>query len=74
MTDNQLWICMTDNQLKLEVLKLAIDGAREAMFAERIVLENRWQARTTEEAFPELPGIDVGKIVAAYEALMGALK
>lgn len=64
---------MTDNQLKIELLKLAIDVARETMFAKRTVIENRWQTRTAEEPFPDVPGIDHKEIVKVYNTLMKAV-
>ena len=64
---------MTDNQLKLEVLRLAIDVARETMFARRTEVENAWSHRIVEAPYPKLPTIDINEIVNTYNTLMGAV-
>lgn len=65
---------MTDNQLKLEVLRLALDTARETMYARRTEVENAWQHRVAETPFPKLPTLDLGEVVTVYQTLMGAVK
>ena len=65
---------MTDNQLKLEVLRLALDIARETMYARRTEVENAWQHRVTETPFPKLPTLDLEEAVITYNTLMGAVR
>ena len=65
---------MTDNQLKLEVLRLALDTARETMYARRTEMENGWQHRVTEMPFPKLPSLDLGEAVTTYNVLMEAVR
>ena len=64
---------MTDNQLKLEVLRMASEFARETMYATRMSLENAWNHRVTETPFPKLPGVDVGETIKIYHKLMNAV-
>jgi len=64
---------MTDNQLKLEVLKLAINITTETVYARRLEVENGWQHRTAEVPFPKLPTLDLGEAVTTYKILMGAM-
>ena len=64
---------MTDNQLKLEALKLAIDMARETMFARRTEVENAWSHRVMEVSYPKLPTIDTEEVVKNFAILMQAL-
>ena len=64
---------MTDNQLKLEVLRLALDTARETMYARRTEVENGWSHRVAETPFPKLPTLDLAEAVTTYKTLMGAM-
>lgn len=61
---------MTDNQFKIEVLKMALEIARETMYNSRAVIEGRWERRTTEEEFPELPSLSVQEVVNNYRTIM----
>ena len=65
---------MTDNGLKLEILKLAFDTARETMYARRTEVENAWQHRVMEVPYPKLPIIDTEEVVNIYNTLMGAVR
>jgi hypothetical protein len=65
---------MTDNQLKLEVLRMALDTARETMYARRTEVENGWAHRVTETPYPRLPTLDLGEVVTVYQTLIGAVK
>lgn len=65
---------MTDNQLKLEMLKLAIDMARETMFARRTEVENAWSHRIVEAPYPKLPTIDTAEVVKNFAILMEAIR
>ena len=65
---------MTDNQLKLEILRLALDAARETMYARRTEAENAWSHRVVEAPFPKLPTLDLGEAVTAYQTLMEAIR
>lgn len=65
---------MTDNQLKLEMLKLAIDMARETMFARRTEVENAWSHRIVEAPYPKLPTIDAEEVVKNFAILMEAIR
>lgn len=61
---------MSSEALRIEALKIASDIAVQNMFARRMTLENRWERRTTEEEFPELPGLDIQEIVNNYRTIM----
>lgn len=65
---------MTDNQLKLEVLRMASEFSRETMYARRTELENAWQHRVTETPYPKLPTVDLTETVNAYHVLMEAIR
>lgn len=64
---------MTDNQLKLEILKLAIDVAKETMFARRAEVENAWSHRVVEAPYPKLPTVDTKEVVKTYDVFMKAV-
>ena len=65
---------MTDNELKLKVLEMAMDVARENMFAKRQTVENRWQhSQLTPTQYPDLPTIDMNDVFHSYNFMMGAI-
>lgn len=64
---------MTDNELKVEAMRLAMDIARENMFAKRQTLESRWESRTTAEVYPDLPGTNVEEVLLNYTLIAKAL-
>jgi hypothetical protein len=63
---------MNDNELKLQVLEVAVDIARENMFARRMTQENRFERRTLGGEYPELVGLQIAEIVENYHTLMNA--
>jgi hypothetical protein len=63
---------MTDNELKFKVLDMAMDVARENMFAKRQTVENRWQ-HAPGSPYPDLPTIDMNDVFHAYNFMMDAI-
>ena len=61
---------MTDNELKTELLRVAVDIARENMFAKRTSAENRYERRMEESPYPDLPGLNLDEIILNYDALI----
>jgi len=64
---------MTDNELKFKVLEMAMDVARENMFAKRQTVENRWQ-QLSGTKYPDLPTIDMNDVFNAYNLMMDTIK
>ena len=67
---------MTDNELKFKVLEMAMDVARENMFAKRQTVENRWQHSRPQLAptqYPDLPTIDMNDVFHAYNSMMDTI-
>lgn len=65
---------MTDNELKFKVLEMAMDVARDNMFAKRQTVENRWQhSQLTPTQYPNLPEIEVDTAILIYVRLMDAI-
>jgi hypothetical protein len=60
---------MTDNELKIEVMKFALDIARESMYTKRGNLENEYERRTEDKTLYVLPSIDVDEVTAVYKKL-----
>jgi hypothetical protein len=61
---------MTDNELKIEVMKFALDIARESMYTKRGNLENEYERRTEDRTHYVLPSIDVGEVTSVYKTLL----
>ena len=61
---------MTDNELKIEVMKFALDIARESMYTKRVNLENEYERRTEDKTLYVLPSIDVDEVTAVYKKLL----
>lgn len=68
---------MTDNELKVEALRVAVEIARESMFARRITAENRWESRSMTsgiQSFPDLPGIELDEVIKNYTAIVRTMR
>jgi hypothetical protein len=61
---------MTDNELKIEVMKFALDIARESMYTKRGNLENEYERRTEDKTLYVLPSIDVDEVTSVYKKLL----
>ena len=61
---------MTDNELKIEVMKFSLDIARESMYTKRCNLENEYERRTEDKTLYVLPSIDVDEVTAVYKKLL----
>ena len=64
---------MTDNELKLEVLKVSLDLARENTFSKRGALVSKWESRTEEAPYPDLPQISLDEVVLNYVQFMSVI-
>ena len=66
---------MTDNALKLKVLEMAMDVARDNMFNKRNTIENRWnRSELSGIPFPDLPDVEVDTAILIYVRLMDTIK
>lgn len=65
---------MTSDEMNLEVLKLALDIARDNIYARRAVVKDQWERRTGEQSVPGPFVIDTKEVEQVYHVLRDLVK
>jgi len=60
---------MSEN-VKLTLMNIALDIARETMFAKRQYEENTWEQSERKGDYPSIPSIDIKELTAVYDILV----